>query len=349
VKSCKLFHLPGIPASDVSRSLGAVNLPFGPIRRSKLLIVIALALDLMGVAKPSYAQTVFSCSGFASTASSDICKVSAGGASGGQNFAMNGGATNLFNGVQAQLQPPNESHTVSQMNWQQAVNVQAFTTTFTFVFNGQFLAFVLNNNTNSESGGTGPNFSAGAGCEGGFYQAFDSGDPPWPNNVFAMNFDGTQSTTDGGSFTYSSVQIFTTGQDPCNGNDGDPNWVFIPRISTYPIPLNSPATTPISASNDVFNATITYDGSDVVLNLYDVTAGGSCPGSSCFTHTWTGVNIPSIVGANTAYVGFTDSTESAPNDPKTPLYINSFSYTVQSPGLKPGSPTELAGTIQPIS
>jgi hypothetical protein len=51
--------------------------------------------------------------------------------------------------------------------------------------------------------------------------------------------------------------------------------------------------------NTTFNVTLTYSGTSLSLTM-QATGGGTT-----FSHTFTGVNIPSIVGANTAYVGFT--------------------------------------------
>ena len=63
--------------------------------------------------------------------------------------------------------------------------MQGFTSTFTFVPNGQNIAFVLQNNT--PAGRLWANFSSGAGCEAGFYQAFGITAPP--NNIFALELD----------------------------------------------------------------------------------------------------------------------------------------------------------------
>jgi hypothetical protein len=55
-------------------------------------------------------------------------------------------------------------------------------------------------------------------------------------------------------------------------------------------------------SGDVFNTQISYNGTTLTLTITDA----SVPADT-FTTSWT-VNIPSIVGANTAYVGFTAGT-----------------------------------------
>jgi hypothetical protein len=54
---------------------------------------------------------------------------------------------------------------------------------------------------------------------------------------------------------------------------------------------------------DIFNVTISYDGTTLTMTITDATAGGS------FTTSWP-INIPKTVLGNTAYVGFTGSTGS---------------------------------------
>ena len=202
------------------------------------------------------------------------------------------------------------------------------------------VSFVITNATNN-GGFNPPTFSSGAGCEAGFYQAFNSTPATPPNNILAMEFDSYSPLTDTTSFTYSNVQLYQTTQSPCNPNDGGPNYWTTNKISTSPVPLNSPAGTPNSFNGDTFSATLTYDGTNLTLNMYDVTAGGSCPGTRCFTQTWSAMNIPSIVNGDTAYVGFTAASGGASD---YNLYINSLVYTVNS---APASPSLTTYTSQP--
>jgi hypothetical protein len=284
---------------------------------------------------------VFNCPSFAAGGS---CGVSLIG-SGGEPFGIDGGQNGSspgFSGSQVDLIPANAVHTGLNLNWRvSAVNVQAFSTTFTYVPNGWNIAFILSNNTNSGAANIATiGFAAGAGCEGSFFQGFNGSTPP--NNTFALELDQYSSLTAGGStFTYSSVQYYDTGhsppnapngpgQSPCNPNLGGSNFTYVGvnKISTSPVPLNNPPGTVNTTTGDTYSVTITYDGSNLTISLYDVTAGGSCPGASCFTNTWTNVNIPSIVGANTAYVGLGGGTNGGlPH----PLLINTWSYGAVSP------------------
>jgi hypothetical protein len=54
-------------------------------------------------------------------------------------------------------------------------------------------------------------------------------------------------------------------------------------------------------SGDVMHAHMTYDGTTLTLTITDTATSGS------FT-TSTAINIPSIVGGNTALIGFTGGT-----------------------------------------
>jgi hypothetical protein len=335
-------------------------------------------------------------------------------------------------GSQLALAQTGASHTAISMLYQTKVNVQGFSTSFNFVPNGQYLAFVAENSNNSYYGLNGNGFSSGAGNEGGFYQAFPGGPPLAPvNNVFALEFDQYNGINHTAAFnyTYNTLTPYQTGQCPqslpsvgCGGtyfsdyelnklsmsplpmslnwNPTDANYsvppgcapgdplcrnspvgaLFTGSISGNILTVSSPlgnsfirvgqtlthnstadGTTIVNQlagttggagtytlSNslgtvgaatmrtvDTFSAQLSYDGYVLSACIYDVTAAnGSCSSSTSgtgtfFTHTWTGVNIPGIVGATTAWVGFTQSTSTY--TPTTPLYLNSFVYSSASP------------------
>jgi hypothetical protein len=301
---------------------------------------IAVGVATLGFLIPASAQTtIFNCSSWATTGTCGVQDTYLH-----QNFGFVGNGPPSVSGTHILLQPVGSTHNTENINYAAAkVNVQAFTTTFTFLPNGWNLAFVLQNNARANSvAGPGAFFGAGGGCEGGFYQAF-SGAPP--NNIFVLNLDSNNSNTvipdefgGGAGFTYSNAQIYQTAQSPCIPNDGQPSWWPTDKISTSPVSLNSPVSTyntclqTVSGTCDTYSATITYNGSDVTLSLYDVTAGGSCPGASCFTHTWSNINIPSLVDGTTAYVGLATSSNNAAT---LPLYLNTWSYTVNGPTAAP--------------
>jgi hypothetical protein len=290
-------------------------------------------------------STVFNCTGFAASGPCGVTFIW-GDANNWLVTGATNGSTPALKGAQVNLIPGGAVHNANNLDYQVSkVNVQAFTTTFTFVPNGWNIALILNNSTNNPWGGNGQVFTSGAGCEGSFFQGFTQSQPAPPNNVFALELDQFSSLVGGGSnFTYSSAQIYAPGiqpqgnvapgQSPCNpdlaggGIATNYKYVGVDKISTSPVSLNAPASTINTTTRHTYSATITYDGSNLTLSLYDVTAGGSCPGTGCFTHTWSNINIPAIVGGNTAWVGLGGGTnESVPN----PLLINSFSYSTGQP------------------
>ena len=344
MKHRRLLHLPGTPIDQDSVPMSAIISLLRETWTSRFLILGLLVL----AGAPAKAQAVFNCSsGFSSSGS---CGVSLIGGS-GQAFAIVGsqnGSTPGFSGTQILLATPSADHTALNFNYATAaVNVQAFTTTYTFIPNGWNISFILQNSTNS---GRGAGFSSGAGCEGSFYQAFPPPPPPpYPNNIFALMLDqhspllDANSSQGGGSatFTYSSTQLYQQGMDPCNPRDGTEKYFyFTQKVSTSPVPLNSSVNSPNTTTGHTYSVTVTYSGTSLTEQLYDVTAGGSCPGSNCFTYTWSNVSIPSIVGGTTAWAGLAEST----NLPSgLPLYINGWTFsalsTADTPTFSPSAGT----------
>jgi hypothetical protein len=318
----QLSYCPETPAAAGRGLSGVVTKVFF---RYLFLVLVAL-----GCLFPASAQV--NCSSFSSTGT---CGVGSG-----QGFNPIAGANPpSVSGSRILLVPTGTTHQGTAVNYTTKVPVQAFTANFTFVPNGQNVAFVLQDTTDTP-GYQGTDFVAGAGCEAGFFQAFGSFPPP--NNIFALELDSWSYLGSVQDFTYSSAQIYQAGQSPCNPNDSGPNYVLIDKISTSPVPLNSPANSQGTSTGDTYSAALTYSGTTLTLNMYDVTAGGACPGAKCFTHTWN-VDIPSWVGADTAYVGLT----AAPGETSNyPLYIGSFSYSGGSATqpAPPTSPTTQAAT-----
>lgn len=225
------------------------------------------------------------------------------------------------------------------------VNVQAFTTTFTFTPNGQNVSFVIQN-SNNQGNPTPYYFAGGAGCEGGFFQAFSSPGPGSSNYMFSIELDQYgDNTGSSGTFLYSTAQLYQPQISPCNPNDSGPSYVPATKFSTSPVPMNNPSTTRGSPSTDTFSATIIYDGSTVTLNLFDLTASGTCSpttSGSCYSQTWSNVSIPGMVGATTGTVGFGSGIGLAA---VTDMLIKSWTYTVNTATAYPGtSPFASGGT-----
>jgi hypothetical protein len=245
------------------------------------------------------------------------------------------------------LAPIGSDHTGLNFNYQSApVSSAAFTTTFTFVPNGWNLSLVLNNNTITSQGGPPAAFASGAGCEASFYQGFGGTPPPQltPNNDFALLLDSWQALTDangdaGGVFTYSSAQIYQQWQDPCNPayTPDEVGYYMTQRVSTSPVSLNSPANSARTTTGDTYSATVTYTGTTLTLNMFNVTAGGTCSpvtSGSCFSYSWQNLSIPTWVKGTTAYVGLASGNDGVPAT-TYPLYINSWTYTNLSAAATP--------------
>jgi hypothetical protein len=291
--------------------------------------IIWLLFALLTVAAQAQ-TTVFNCSSFTSTGTCGTALIGGGGETFGVVGSGGGPQPSLSGGVLT-LMASGNTHSVYVDNYAPStVNVQAFSTSFTYVANGWNLAFVAQNNTITGAAGTGNAFFAGAGCEGGFYQGFGTGNIP-NNFTFAVNLD-QQDYTSGSSFTYSNAMIYQPAQPPCAPNDSNPHYYQINKVSTSPVPLNSPTSTVGGVTGDTYSATITYNvaaAGELTLALYDVTAGGTCTptsSSTCFYKVWSNVNIPSIVGSNTAWIGLSTSTNGSSS---APLYLDSWSYIAE--------------------
>jgi hypothetical protein len=334
VKYRELTYLPETPVSAASGSLGAAIIPFRRTRRSGLLVVLALAAMALGLKIPCYGQatTIFDCPAFASSGSCGVDFIETSG----KPFAVQGGTNGItpaLSGASVNFAPIGSSHIGLSLNYKTAqVDVQAFSTNFTFVPGQWTLAFVINNSNNGPNF-NGSSFSAGAGCEAGFYQAFSQ--PLPPNNVFALMLDQYDAIpAGGGTFTYSSAQIYQQGETPCNPNDSQSPYASPQnKVSTFPVPLNSPANGENTTTGDTYSASIIYTGTVLTLNLFDKTTGGSCPGASCFSYSWNVGSIPSMVSGTTAWVGLTNGTGNAATT--NALHIDSFSYSVLSPAATP--------------
>jgi hypothetical protein len=295
-----------------------------------------------GSTTQQYNTNVFNCdSGFSTSGSCGI-----GFYTTGQTFlqvgANNSGTLPFLSGSNLVLVPINADHNALNLNYTTAtVNVQKFKSTFTFIPNGWNVSLVLQNQTNNP-GYNGINFSSGAGCEGSFFQG-DRSSPVPPDKVFAVELDSYSFLQASDiNFTYSSVQWYQSenfasnapnppGQSPCNPNLASPptenfTYASVTKISTSPVPLNSPTNSANTSTGDTYSATVTYDGSTLAIALYDVTASGTCTpvtSGTCFYYTWSGVDIPTVVGSNTAYLGIA----SGSNNPiALALTITGFDY-----------------------
>lgn len=322
--------------------------------RRWIFLVLVLVATSVATAQVFDCHAVGGTGGF--TSGSGPCQAGPTGGSGAFKVvgSFNGSTPTLTSG--SIVFPTGSTHVALSLMYQTAVDIRAFSTTFTFIPNGLNVSFVINNCPNSSPTGCGgfggAAFSAGASCEGGFYQGFSGN--PFPINVFAMMFDsyGYLHASDS-TFGGSNVQIYQQNQSPCNPTSGgsQPYWSTT-KFSTSPVPLtlssgtaggctSSPGNGCGTSTGDTYSATVTYDGSTLTLNMFDVTASGSCPGASCFTQTWSNVSIPSQVDGTTGYIGMVMSTGGAS---AYPLEVTGWTYTVNSATASPGSTATSAGS-----
>ncbi len=154
------------------------------------------------------------------------------------------------------------------------VNIQSFTTNFTFQ-----LASATADGFTFTIQGAGPTAIGGYGGSLGYGPNPSSGTTGGIAKSVAIKFDIYSNSGEGTD----STGMYTNGAAPT-----------VPAVS-----LTSSGI--VLSSGDTISAQLVYNGTTLTLNLTDTVTNNTF--SQAFT-----VNIPSIVGANTAYVGFTGGT-----------------------------------------
>ena len=158
--------------------------------------------------------------------------------------------------------------------WTTPVNIQSFTTNFTFQLTSAVadgFTFTIQNAGTTALGNLGGGLGYGVNPNGGTTGGIAKS--------VAIKFDIYSNSGEGSD----STGIFTNGASPTN-----------PAVS-----LTSSGI--VLSSGDTISAQLVYNGTTLTLNLTDTVTGKT------FANAFT-INIPSTVGANTAYVGFTGGT-----------------------------------------
>ncbi len=153
------------------------------------------------------------------------------------------------------------------------VNIQSFNNTFSFqLSNAQAdgITFTIQNTGLTALGPAGGGLGYGPDAPGG---------TPGIGKSVAIKFD----LYDNAGETADSVGLYTNGASPTTPS------------------IDMTGTGPDLHSGDAMTANMSYDGTKLTLTLTDGVANKS------FQTSWT-VNIPQIVGSNTAFVGFTGGT-----------------------------------------
>ena len=162
--------------------------------------------------------------------------------------------------------------------WMTPVNVQEFTTDFTFQLTDAVadgFTFILQN-VGPAASGTGGSFLGFGGL----------------GKSVAVKFDLYSNAGEGNN----STGLFTDGADatvPATNLGGGSCTAAAP----CPSPTTFAAGVPNLHSGDIFEVHITYDGTTLTMTITDLAT------SATFTTSWP-INIPGTVGANTAYAGF---------------------------------------------
>ena len=293
-------------ASGAPGLLGAATKVFRETRRNRYLVFLWLAVMALGLLSPGAApaQLVDYPSGFAGATSSST------GGSGPiwlEGCANLQGSTIVLSSLVA--------HSACNAWVMIPANVQAFTTTFTFNFVcpsvasgtpcGDGMGFMIISNPTTVSPGytydgfSGSQFSWSQGCTG---VTGTSG--CLPLNAILVKFDlaDDQTTSYGANLTG-----FYSGGEWAN----------------YPNPQYDMSASGINMeSGDLMSCTLAYNGSTLTETLTDTVTNAT------YTKAYSGLNIPSLVAGNTAFIGFGAGTGAG----QVQSNLQSWVYTVESPG-----------------
>jgi hypothetical protein len=228
------------------------------------------------------------------------------------------GASATFQGSAINLTSGSSQHQGGGAGYKAQQNISSFATQFTFQLgisgqdpSIQCIAFVIQNTNathNPLSYGAGASDDANL-CGYGSYAL--SGQYSMMNSVgvtFNLNGNGQNNYPSGGSPSSTGLYI-----------NGGPTGALLPEIDLNPSGINF-------YSGHVMAVNMVYDGSILTMTLQDTVTHAQ------FRTSWP-VNIPAIVGSNSAWVGFTAGEIPAPvsNDILTWTFTEGYAPRLASP------------------
>ncbi len=236
-------------------------------------IAISSTTTLKAIAiAPEYTTSALSTTIFTIESSSRTIAYGAGFT--GTGMSLDGSAT--YSGSRLRLTNGGFNEAASAF-YSTAVNIQSFTTDFWILqTNGGYksadgMAIVIQGAGLTAIGSAGGGLGYGSDTPGG---------APGIGKSVAVKFDLYDNAGEGTN----STGLYTNGASPT-----------IPAITITNVDLHS---------EDTLAVHMTYDGTTLAMTLTDTVTGAT------FTNSWT-INIPTTVGGNTAYVGFTGGTGGA--------------------------------------
>jgi hypothetical protein len=219
----------------------------------------------------------FTASGVASstiTFQTAVTSISFGSGFSGSGMTLNGGSS--LNSARLRLTDGGGFEARSAF-FSTLINVQSFTTSFSFQITpaspatADGFTFTIQGNSAMALG------PAGGGL--GYGPDTPTGAPGIPKSV-AVKFDLYNNAGEG----VDSIGIYTNGASPTTPTQD---------MTSSGVNLHS---------GDVFKVQMTYSGTSLAMTITDAMTGKS------FSTTFLNVNIPSLVGGNTAFAGFTGGT-----------------------------------------